>query len=93
MDKIAEQVSKWIGSSISVVVHLVWWGVWFGFGLDKELLVLFVSLEAIIITLFILRAEIVQSARLEAYIKQAVEDTKEDLKLSRDILELIKRRK
>lgn len=90
MNRAAEKVAEWAGSVPFIVFHVVWFTAWLVFKLPMELLTLVVSLEAIFLSLFILRAENVASERQEKFIKQAVKDTKKDLKLSSDIMKEIK---
>lgn len=95
MNKAAEKVAKWAGSVPFIVFHVIWFTLWYpvmmgllGWEFEQATLILtlIVSLEAIFLSLFILRAENVQSERLEQYIKQAVRDTKKDLSLSKKTL-------
>lgn len=65
MNHIAEKLSQWFGSAPFILFHVVWFVVWFPLVGDKELLTLIVSLEAIFLSLFILRAENVQAERME----------------------------
>lgn len=92
IDNIAEKISQWFGSTPFLILHVVWFSAWFIFKLDPQLLTLIVSLEAIFLTILILRAEIVQSSRLEKYIKQAAKVSKQDLQLSEEVLKLIKKK-
>lgn len=92
MDAVAEKLSTWFGSTPFIIIHLIWFVAWFPLGGATELLTLIVSLEAIFLSLFILRAEIVQSARMERYVKRSVKDTQKDLKKSDDTIRLLKRR-
>jgi uncharacterized membrane protein len=86
MDKAAEKLSEWFGSAPFILFHVVWFAGWVGahyllkFDSDWNLLTLIVSLEAIFLALFILRAENVQSSRQEKFIKK-------DLKKSDKVLE------
>ena len=65
MDKIAEKLSLWFGSTPFIIFHVVWFAVWYPLGGKTDSLTLVVSLEAIFLALFILRAENVQAERLE----------------------------
>lgn len=87
MDKIAEKLSQWFGSTPFILLHVVWFIVWFVFGLEENLLTLVVSLEAIFLALFILRAENIEGKRMEKYIKEARIFSKKDLKTSERIEE------
>lgn len=84
MDRIAEKFSDWFGSAPFILLHAVWWVLWFSFKLSLDILLVIVSLEAIILSLFILRAENVQSRRTE---KAVIADLKE----SRKQMEIISR--
>lgn len=91
MDATAERLSRWFGSTPFIVVHLVWFIAWFPLGGSTDLLTLIVSLEAIFLSLFILRAETVQGERMEASIKQAEKDTKRDIAKSDTIIKKLNR--
>jgi uncharacterized membrane protein len=86
MDRLAEKLAGWFGSSPFILFHVAWFGVWVGlhFTLDFDpewaILTLVVSLEAIFLSLFILRAENVQAERFEKKIKQDVRVTQKILK-------------
>lgn len=95
MNKAAEAIAKWAGSVPFIIFHVVWFSSWYpvtmglmGWEFEQATLILtlIVSLEAIFLSLFILRAENVQSERLERYIKQAVKDTRKDLDYSKRTL-------
>lgn len=85
MDKLAEKLAGWFGSTPFIVFHFVWFGGWvtahmlMSFDTDWANLTLVVSLEAIFLSLFILRAENIQSGRFE-------ERVKKDLKTSKQIM-------
>lgn len=71
MDYIAEKLSDWFGSAPFIVFHFNWFLTWVvfhylrDFDPDWSVLTLIVSLEAIFLSLFILRAENVQGQRIE----------------------------
>lgn len=90
MDRIAERLSEWFGSTPFIALHVIWFAVWLILGLPKELLTLIVSLEAIFLAIFVLRAENVQSERLEKYVKEATRASKKDLELTNAILKEVK---
>lgn len=90
MDRIAERLSVWFGSTPFIVFHVIWFIVWFVLKLPIEMLTLVVSLEAIFLALFILRAENIQGERLEKYIKEAVKTSQRELRVSAKILREIK---
>lgn len=84
MDKAAEVLSGWFGSAPFIVLHVVWFALWYPLGGETETLTLIVSLEAIFLSLFILRAENVQSKRTEKNVKA-------DLRKSDEVLRRLKR--
>lgn len=92
MDKLAEKLARWFGSTTFIVMHAFWFVIWvllhFTARLDPDwsALTIIVSLEAIFLSLFILRAENIQATRFE-------KDVKRDLKTSRKILHEVKRTK
>jgi DMSO/TMAO reductase YedYZ heme-binding membrane subunit len=76
MDKAAETLSNFFGSLPFILVHIAWFALWFPLGGSKDSLTLIVSLEAIFLSLFILRAETVQAARMEKQNKQIIKEVK-----------------
>lgn len=91
MDKLAEKLAGWFGSAPFIVFHIFWFATWiilhFTKGLDEDwqALTVVVSLEAIFLSLFILRAENVQSKRAEEQIKKDLKESREELKLLKSI--------
>ena len=67
MDKLAEKLAQWFGSAPFILFHIIWFSVWVilhlttGFDEEWQNLTVVVSLEAIFLSLFILRAENVQA--------------------------------
>lgn len=76
MDAIAEKLSKWFGSAPFLILHIIWFAAWFIFKLPTDLLTLIVSLEAIFLTILILRAENVSMERTERNVKKDLKETK-----------------
>ena len=71
MNKFAEKLASWFGSGPFIIFHIIWFVGWvivhFTLDFDPEwsALTLVVSLEAIFLSLFILRAEHIQGERFE----------------------------
>lgn len=86
MDRIAERCSEWFGSAPFIVAHVVWFVAWFALHGDTNSLTLIVSLEAIFLSLFILRAENVQSHRTDAQVAADLAKSDEVLRLLRSLL-------
>ena len=83
MDKLAEELAKWFGSTAFISFHVIWFAVWiilhFSLDFDQEwsTLTFVVSLEAIFLSLFILRAENVQAERFEREVKRNITVSKQ----------------
>lgn len=54
VDKIADLITRFAGSPGFVILHTVWFTLWFVFKLNINLLTLIVSLEAIYLTTFVM---------------------------------------
>lgn len=71
MNQFAEKLAGIFGSGPFIIFHVIWFASWvilnafLQFDPEFSLLTIIVSLEAIFLSLFILRAENIQSARLE----------------------------
>lgn len=91
MDKLAEKLAQWFGSAPFILAHAIWFTAWLilhfsvNFDTDWENLTLIVSLEAIFLSLFILRAENVASERSERKIKRDLSKNTEEIKLLKSI--------
>lgn len=86
MDKAAERLSEWFGSVPFILLHVAWWVAWLALGKDLEMLITIVSLEAILLSLLILRAENVAQTRFEEQIKRDITKSNEQLKLLNAII-------
>lgn len=76
MDKLAQKLSEWFGSSLFIFAHIVWFGLWFPLGGQTASLTVIVSLEAIFLALLILRAQNVSEAHNKARLKEDLAATK-----------------
>jgi uncharacterized membrane protein len=91
MNKLAERLAQAFGSLPFIIFNFIWFVVWiilhFTVGFDEHWsnLTLIVSLEAIFLALFILRAENVQSARTDHLLKHAVQQENKELKLLENV--------
>ncbi len=87
MDRLAERLAGWFGSAPFIFFHIVWFGAWIvlhllvGFDAEWQNLTVVVSLEAIFLSLFILRAENVQAERAEKQVSKDIRKSNEQLKL------------
>jgi len=97
MNKTAEKLAEIFGSAPFILFHVIWFALWIvlnaflQFDKDYSLLTIIVSLEAIFLSLFILRAENIQSARLERKVKESVTKTKQDTKYTKRVVKKLKK--
>ena len=59
-NRIADQITTFAGSMAFVYIHIVWFGCWIGFGVEKYpygLLTMIVSLEAIFLSTFVMSSQ------------------------------------
>ena len=98
--RIADAITQFVGSMAYVYIHVVWFGVWIGFRVEKYpfgLLTMMVSLEAIFLSTFVLisqnRADEKRQVMADhewRLVQQEEKQNEELLSLSRQILELTK---
>jgi uncharacterized membrane protein len=99
-DRIADRITAFSGSMLFVYIHIIWFGCWIGFGVEKYpfgLLTMIVSLEAIFLSTFVMisqnRADSKRQVIADAQWKTVQEEDKQNdelLELSRQILALTK---
>ena len=99
-NRIADRITTFAGSMAFVYIHIVWFGCWIGFGVEKYpygLLTMIVSLEAIFLSTFVMISQNRADAKRQIVANQqwaTVQDedkqNQELLDLSRQILELTK---
>lgn len=99
-NKIADAITTFAGSMSFVYLHIVWFAVWIGFGVEGYpygLLTMIVSLEAIFLSTFVMisqnRADAKHQIVADMQWKTVQEEDKQNeelLELSRQILELTK---
>lgn len=99
MNNLAEKLATIFGSGPFIIFHVIWFSAWIilniflQFDPEYSLLTIIVSLEAIFLALFILRAENIQSARLEKKLKKDLENTRRDVKDTKEIKRMLKKEK
>ena len=99
-NRIADRITTFAGSMAFVYIHIVWFGCWIGFGVEKYpygLLTMIVSLEAIFLSTFVMisqnRADAKRQVVADEQWKTVQAEDKQNeelLDLSRQILELTK---
>jgi uncharacterized membrane protein len=99
-NRIADRITDFAGSMRFVYLHILWFGSWIGFGVEKYpygLLTMIVSLEAIFLSTFVMISQNRADAKRQVVASQQWETVKEEdtqnrelLNLSNQILELTK---
>ena len=99
-NRVADSVTLFAGSMVFVYLHIVWFGAWIGFGVERYpfgLLTMIVSLEAIFLSTFVMISQNRADEKRQVLadnqwqIIQTEEAQNEQLiELSRQILELTK---
>ena len=67
-NRIADQITTFAGSMAFVYIHILWFGCWIGFGVEKYpygLLTMIVSLEAIFLSTFVMISQNRQAQRAD----------------------------
>lgn len=86
MDRFAEKLAGWMGSTPFIMLHIIGYGTWIILhntnGLDEKwsTLTVFAGVEVIFLSLFILRAENVQTQRFQSNVRKDLHHSKKILK-------------
>jgi len=99
-NRIADRITTFSGSMLFVYLHMLWFGLWIGLGVEKYpfgLLTMIVSLEAIFLSTFVMISQNRADAKRQVIADQQWKTVQEEdqqneelLDLSRQILELTK---
>jgi uncharacterized membrane protein len=99
-NRIADAITAFAGSMTFVYIHILWFGCWIGFGVEKYpfgLLTMIVSLEAIFLSTFVMISQNRADAKRQVIadqqwrtVKEEDEQNKQLLGLSQQILALTK---
>src|SRR6201999_3120642 len=99
-NRIADAITRFSGSMTFVYLHIIWFGCWIGFGVEKYpfgLLTMIVSLEAIFLSTFVMiiqnRADAKRQVIADAQWKTVQEEDRQNtelIDLSKQILQLTK---
>jgi uncharacterized membrane protein len=99
-NRVADKITAFSGSMLFVYIHIIWFGCWIGFGVEKYpfgLLTMIVSLEAIFLSTFVMisqnRADAKRQVIADEQWKTVKEEDKQNvqlIKLSEQILRLTK---
>src|SRR3954452_3966296 len=99
-NRIADKITAFSGSMLFVYIHIIWFGCWIGFGVEKYpfgLLTMIVSLEAIFLSTFVMISQNRADAKRQVIADEQwktvqTEDTQKQqlLDLSKQILQMTK---
>jgi len=97
-NRVADRITAFAGSMRFVYIHMLWFGCWIGFGVERYpfgLLTMIVSLEAIFLSTFVMISQNRADTKRQAIAEQQWQTVKEEdrqneqlLAFSRQILEL-----
>jgi len=99
-NRVADRITAFSGSMLFVYIHIAWFGLWIGLGVESYpygLLTMIVSLEAIFLSTFVMISQNRADSKREVLANQQWETVKDEdaqnvelLRLSNQILELTK---
>ncbi len=99
-NRVADRITAFSGSMLFVYIHVVWFGLWIGLGVERYpygLLTMIVSLEAIFLSTFVMISQNRADAKREVLATQQWQtvqnedkENQELLRLSKQILDLTK---
>jgi uncharacterized membrane protein len=92
-NRVADRVTAFSGSMLFVYIHIIWFGCWIGFGVEKYpfgLLTMIVSLEAIFLSTFVMISQNRADAKRQVIADQQWKTVQEEDHQNRELLELSK---
>ena len=99
-NRIADRITMFSGSMLFVYIHMLWFGLWIGLGVERYpfgLLTMIVSLEAIFLSTFVMISQNRADAKRQVIadeqwrtVQEEDQQNNELLELSRQILQLTK---
>jgi uncharacterized membrane protein len=90
-NRIADRITAFSGSMAFVYIHVVWFGCWIGFGVEKYpygLLTMIVSLEAIFLSTFVMISQNRADAKRQVVADQQWQTVQEEDRQNRQLLDL-----
>jgi hypothetical protein len=92
-NRIADRITTFSGSMAFVYLHIVWFGCWIGFGVEKYpfgLLTMIVSLEAIFLSTFVMISQNRADAKRQVIANEQWTTVQEEDKQNQELLDLSK---
>jgi uncharacterized membrane protein len=90
-NRIADRITAFSGSMAFVYIHVVWFGCWIGFGVEKYpygLLTMIVSLEAIFLSTFVMISQNRADAKRQVVADQQWQTVQEEDRQNQQLLDL-----
>jgi len=90
-NRIADKITAFSGSMLFVYIHIIWFGCWIGFGVEKYpfgLLTMIVSLEAIFLSTFVMISQNRADAKRQEVANLEWKTVREEDKQNRELIEL-----
>jgi uncharacterized membrane protein len=92
-NRIADKITAFAGSMTFVYLHVIWFGCWIGFGVEKYpygLLTMIVSLEAIFLSTFVMISQNRADAKRQVIADQQWKTVQEEDRQNDELLDLSK---
>src|SRR5262245_47292543 len=90
-NRISDAITKFAGSMLFVYIHVLWFGLWIGLGVEHYpfgLLTMIVSLEAIFLSTFVMISQNRADAKRQLIADQHWQIVKEENKQNQELLDL-----
>jgi uncharacterized membrane protein len=90
-NRIADKITAFSGSMAFVYIHVIWFGCWIGFGVEKYpfgLLTMIVSLEAIFLSTFVMISQNRADQKRQVLADQQWKTVQEEDRQNEDLLQL-----
>jgi uncharacterized membrane protein len=90
-NRIADRITDFAGSMWFVYIHIVWFGLWIGLGVEKYpygLLTMIVSLEAIFLSTFVMISQNRADAKRQVIANQQWKTVQEEDRQNEELLDL-----
>jgi uncharacterized membrane protein len=92
-NRVSDKITAFSGSMAFVYIHVIWFGCWIGFGVEKYpfgLLTMIVSLEAIFLSTFVMISQNRADAKRQVIADQQWKTVQEEDHQNKELLELSK---
>src|SRR3954469_24284797 len=92
-NRVADRITAFSGSMLFVYIHIIWFGCWIGFGVEKYpfgLLTMIVSLEAIFLSTFVMIRQNRADAKRQVIADQQWKTVQEEDRQNKELLDLSK---